>query len=42
MRGKIKTLEENVAKMKKLKDELAQSISALTQQMASLNLDGKD
>jgi prefoldin subunit 5 len=42
MRSKIRTLEENVAKMKQLKEELTQSISALTQQMASLNLGGKD
>ncbi|MFN7147630.1 MAG: hypothetical protein ACK4YP_27930 [Myxococcota bacterium] len=42
LRGKTKTLEENVARMKKLKEELLMSISGLSQQMAALNIGAKE
>ncbi len=42
LRSKIRTLEENVARMRKLKEEMMLSISGLTQQMSSLNLTSKE
>jgi len=41
LKARIRTLEENVARMRKLKEELMSSISGLTAQMAGFtNLDG--
>jgi chromosome segregation ATPase len=42
LRTKIKTLEENVVRMRKLREELMMSISGLSQQMASLNIGAKE
>ncbi len=42
LRGKTQTLQENVTRMKKLKEELMLSISGLTQQMGNLHLGNKE
>lgn len=42
LRNKLRTLEENVQRMRKLKEELMASISGLTQQMSALSIGSKD
>lgn len=42
LKGKIRTLEENVGRMRKLKEELMMSISGLSAQMSALNLGTKE
>ncbi len=42
LKGKIRTLEENVVRMRALREELMMSISGLSHQMASLNLGSKE
>jgi len=42
LRNKLRTLEENVVRMRKLKEELMASISGLSQQMSALSLGSKD
>ena len=42
LRNKLRTLEENVVRMRKLKEELMASISGLSQQMSALSLGTKD
>lgn len=42
LKTKIRTLEENVGRMRKLKEELMLSISGLTAQMSALNIGSKE
>lgn len=42
LKSKLRTLEENVARMRRLREELMLSMSGLSQQMASLNLGAKE
>ena len=42
LRGKIRTLEENVVRMRTLREELMMSISGLSQQMAALSIGAKE